>query len=153
MSHPLVPQIINFATPIAESLGLELVGAVFHTNQHPPVLRLDIRHPHQDTSLDDCERMSHAIEEQLDAMGIIPEPYVLEISSPGISKFLDNDRDFIAFKGFSITVNTSQPYKGKNKWEGQLVRRDQVAVYINQKGRQVTIPRSLISTIELQEGT
>ncbi len=152
MSHPLIPQIIKFATPIAESLGLELVGAVFHTNQHPPVLRLDIRHPDQDTGLDDCERMSHAIEEQLDAANIIPEAYLLEISSPGISKFLDNDRDFIAFKGFSVTVNTSEPYKGKNNWTGQLVSRDQTTVYINQKGRQVTIPRSLISTVELQEG-
>ncbi|NER07346.1 MAG: ribosome maturation factor RimP [Okeania sp. SIO3C4] len=152
MSHPLIPQIINFATPIAESLGLELVGAVFHTNQHPPVLRLDIRNLHQDTGLDDCERMSYAIEESLDAADIISEPYLLEISSPGISKFLDNDRDFIAFKGFSVTVNTSEPYKGKNQWTGQLVGRDRTAIYINQKGRQVTIPRSLIMTVELQEG-
>ncbi|NEP84129.1 MAG: ribosome maturation factor RimP [Okeania sp. SIO3B3] len=152
MSHPLIPQIINFATPIAESLGLELVGAVFHTNQHPPVLRLDIRNLHQDTGLDDCERMSYAIEESLDAADIISEPYLLEISSPGISKFLDNDRDFIAFKGFSVTVNTSEPYKGKNQWTGQLVGRDPTAIYINQKGRQVTIPRSLIMTVELQEG-
>lgn len=151
MSHPLIPQIINFATPIAESLGLELVGAVFHTNHHPPVLRLDIRNPRQDTGLDDCERMSHAIEEQLDAAEIITEPYVLEISSPGISKFINNDRDFIAFKGFNVTVNTSEPYKGKNQWTGQLVRRDQTAVCINQKGRQVNIPRSLVSTVELQE--
>ncbi|NET43545.1 ribosome maturation factor RimP [Okeania sp. SIO2B3] len=152
MSHPLIPQIIKFATPIAESLGLELVGAVFHTNQHPPVLRLDIRNLHQDTGLDDCERMSYAIEEPLDAANIISEPYLLEISSPGISKFLDNDRDFIAFKGFSVTVNTSEPYKGKNQWTGQLVGRDQTAIYINQKGRQVTIPRPLIITVELQEG-
>ncbi|MGK7921463.1 MAG: ribosome maturation factor RimP [Trichodesmium sp.] len=152
MSHPLVPQIIKFATPIAESLGLELVGAVFHTNHHPPVLRLDIRHPHQDTSLDDCERMSHAIEEQLDTVDMIPEPYLLEISSPGISKFLDNDRDFIAFKGFSVTVHTCEPYKSKNKWSGQLLSRDETTVYINQKGRKVSIPRTLISTVELQEG-
>lgn len=152
MSHPLIPQIINFATPIAESLGLELVGAVFHTNQHPPILRLDIRNPHQDTGLDDCERMSLAVEEKLDAADIIPEPYLLEISSPGISKFMDSDRDFIAFKGFTVTVSTSEPYKGKNNWTGQLVRRDQTAVYINQKGRQVSIPRFLVSTVELQEG-
>ncbi len=152
MNHPLIPQIIELATPIAESLGLELVGAIFHTNQHPPVLRLDIRHPHQDTGLDDCERMSHVIEEKLDAVNIIPEPYLLEISSPGISKFLDNDRDFIAFKGFSVIVKTSEPYKGKNNWTGQLVRRDETAVYINQKGRQTSIPRSLISAVELQEG-
>ncbi|MGB3512288.1 MAG: ribosome maturation factor RimP [Microcoleaceae cyanobacterium] len=151
MNHPLIPEIINFTNPIAQSLGLELVGAVFHTNQHPPVLRLDIRNPTQDTGLDDCERMSHAIEEKLDAAEIITEPYVLEISSPGISKFINNDRDFIAFKGFSVNVSTSEPYKGKNQWTGQLVGRYQTAVCINQKGRQVSIPRSIVSTVELQE--
>jgi ribosome maturation factor RimP len=32
MTHPLVPQIIDLATPVAAELGLEIVGAVFHTN-------------------------------------------------------------------------------------------------------------------------
>ncbi|MBD0300656.1 MAG: ribosome maturation factor RimP, partial [Tolypothrix sp. T3-bin4] len=30
MAHPLVPQIIDLATPVAEELGLEVVGVVFH---------------------------------------------------------------------------------------------------------------------------
>ncbi|MFM7559012.1 MAG: ribosome maturation factor RimP, partial [Cylindrospermopsis raciborskii] len=54
MTHPLVPQIIDLATPLAAELGLEVVGMVFHTNQRPPVLRVDIRNPQQDTSLTDC---------------------------------------------------------------------------------------------------
>ncbi|HBY77659.1 MAG TPA: ribosome maturation factor RimP, partial [Cyanobacteria bacterium UBA11148] len=35
MTHPLIPQLIDLATPIAEKLGLEVVGAVFHTNKRP----------------------------------------------------------------------------------------------------------------------
>jgi ribosome maturation factor RimP len=151
MAHPLIPQIIDLATPIAESLGLEVVGAVFHTNQRPPVLRVDIRNPQQDTGLDDCERMSRALEPNLDAADIIPDAYVLEISSPGISRQLITDREFISFKGFTVVVNTSQSYEGQQEWTGQLIKRDENAVYLNQKGRAVAIPCSLITRVQLEE--
>jgi ribosome maturation factor RimP len=151
MTHPLVPQIIELATPVAEELGLEVVGVVFHTNQRPPILRVDIRNPQQDTGLDDCERMSRALEATLDTTEIIPDAYVLEVSSPGISRQLTTDREFISFKGFSVIVQTSPPYEGQQEWSGQLIRRDETAVYLNQKGRVVQIPRSLITRVQLDE--
>jgi len=151
MAHPLIPQIINLATPVAENLGLELVGVVFHTNQRPPILRVDIRNPHQNTGLNDCERMSRALETTLDEADIIPDTYVLEISSPGISRQLITDRDFISFKGFAVIISTSQPYEGHQEWTGQLIRRDDTAVYLNQKGRAIAIPRSLIIRVQLDE--
>lgn len=151
MTHPLIPQIIDLATPVALDLGLELVGVVFHTNQRPPVLRVDIRNPDSDTSLNDCERMSRALENTLDRADIIPDAYVLEISSPGISRQLMTDRDFISFKGFSVLVNTTAPYDGQQDWTGKLIRRDDTAVYLNQKGRAIAIPRSLISRVQLDD--
>ena len=151
MAHPLIPQIIDIATPVAENLGLEIVGVVFHTNQRPPVLRVDIRNPEQDTGLDDCERMSRALETTLDAVDIIPDTYVLEVSSPGISRQLVTDREFISFKGFAVIVNTSEPFEGQREWTGQLIKRDETAVYLNQKGRMLTIPRSLITRVQLDE--
>lgn len=151
MAHPLIPQIINLATPVAENLGLELVGVVFHTNQRPPVLRVDIRNLHQDTGLNDCEQMSRALEPTLDEANIIPDAYVLEVSSPGISRQLTTDRDFISFKGFAVIVTTSQPYEGGQEWTGQLIRQDDTTVYLNKKGRAIAIPRSLISKVQLDE--
>ncbi len=152
MAHPLIPQIIDLATPVAEDLGLEVVGVVFHTNQRPPVLRVDIRNPQQDTSLNDCERMSRVLEATLDQTDIIPDAYVLEVSSPGVSRQLVTDREFISFKGFPVIVSTSQPYEGQQEWKAALNRRDETAVYLNQKGRVLTIPRSLITRVQLDEG-
>jgi len=151
MAHPLIPQIIDLATPVAEDLGLELVGVVFHTNQRPPTLRVDIRNPEQDTGLNDCERMSRALEPVLDEADIIPDNYVLEISSPGVSRQLSSDRDFISFKGFAVVVSASQPYEGHQEWRGQLIRRDESALYLNQKGRAIAIPRSAIALVQLDE--
>jgi len=151
MAHPLIPQIIELATPVAEDLGLEVVGVVFHTNLNPPVLRLDVRNLQQDTGLDDCEQMSRAMEAALDRANIIPDAYVLEVSSPGISQQLITDREFVSFKGFPVIVSTSQPYEGQQEWKAQLIRRDDTAVYLNQKGRKIAIPRFLITRVQLAE--
>ena len=151
MTHPLIPQIIDLAAPIAQEFGLDVVSAVFQTNKTPPVLRVDIRNLRSDTSVDDCEKMSRALEQQLDTTGIIPDSYVLEISSPGISRQLTTDREFISFKGFSLTVKTYGPYEGKKEWRGKLKRRDDQAVYLNQKGREIAIPRQLIARVQLDD--
>jgi ribosome maturation factor RimP len=149
MTHPLIPQVIDLATPVAATLGLEVVGAVFQTNQSPPALRVDIHSPQADISLDDCERMSHLLEVALDESNLMPDAYVLEISSPGISRSLSSDREFTSFKGFPVEVATAEPHNGKTTWLGLLVRRDQETVYINQKGRTVAIPRPLVSRVQL----
>lgn len=152
MTHPLVPQILDLAAPVAEALGLEVVGAVFHTNQRPPVLRVDIRNQESDTGLDDCEQMSRALEMALDEAGIIPDAYVLEISSPGVSDVLNRDRDFVSFKGFTVTVAATKPHAGQQEWTGQLIRRDDTAVHLSLKGRAIAIPRDIITRVQLVEG-
>ena len=151
MTHPLIPQIIDLATPIAADLGLELVGAVFQTNQSPPVLRLDIRNLNSDTGLEDCERMSKAVEASLDATNIIPDAYVLEVSSPGISRQLTTDREFISFKGFTVIVTTSELFHGKTEFKGKLVSREETVIHLNLKGRAIAIPRLLVTRVLLDE--
>jgi ribosome maturation factor RimP len=151
MTHPLIPQITELATPVAATLGLDVVGAVFHTNQSPPVLRVDIRNQEQDTSLQDCARMSQALEAVLDESNVIPDAYVLEISSPGISRTLTTDREFISFKGFPVEVTTLEPYKGQTAWTGNLIRREDDTVHLSQKGRAIAIPRPLIDRVQLVE--
>ncbi len=153
MTHPVVPKIIELASPLAENLNLELVDAVFQTNKKPPILRIDVRNPTADTSLENCEQMSHILEEKLDLAQIIPGAYVLEISSPGISRTLSTDREFIAFKGFAVTVKTFAAYKGKKQWQGRLQQRDETAVHLNQKGKAIAIPRELIAKVQLDDNS
>ena len=151
MTHPVIPQIIELASPLAEELDLELVDAVFQTNRTPPILRIDIKNPHADTSLENCEQMSRILEEKLDLTEIISGNYVLEISSPGVSDTLTTDRDFMAFKGFVVTIKTSVPYKNKQEWKGRLQHRDETAIHINKKGKAIAIPRELVAKVQLGE--
>ena len=153
MTHSLVPQIIDLATPIAQKLNLEVVDVLFQTNKNPPVLRIDIRNILQDTGLEDCEQMSKTLEAQLDATALITGAYVLEVSSPGITRNLTTDREFITFKGFSVLIKTFAPYKNQKLWKGKLQGRDEKNVYLNQKGKTITIPRDLVAKVQIDDGS
>jgi ribosome maturation factor RimP len=149
MSHPLVSQILQLAEAIAPSIGLEVVNVALLTHKNPAVLRVDIFNPAQHTGLEDCERMSQALSAALDLEEIIPHAYVLEVSSPGTDRQLESDREFVAFKGFTIKINTSSPFEGKQDWTGNLVSRDQTTLTISQKGKLVALPRELVTRVEL----
>ena len=151
MTHPLIPQIIDLAKPLAQELNLELVEVVFQTNKNPPTLKINVRNYSKDTSLEDCEQMSRNLEEKLDQAMIIPGAYVLEVSSPGISSILTTDREFISFKGFPVIVETVSPFKNRQQWSGRLQGRDEESIFINQKGKIMTIPRKLIAKVEIDE--
>jgi ribosome maturation factor RimP len=153
MTHPIIPHILDLANTIAADLGLEVVGAVFHTHQSPPILRVDVRNSNDETSLDDCERLSKALEAKLDEEQTIEGQYVLEVSSPGVSTILTSDREFISFRGFPVKIVTTEPVSGKSQLQGLLIERDENNVYINKKGKKITIPRSVVEIVELDEDT
>ncbi len=151
MTHPLIPQILYLAKPLAQELNLELVEVVFQTNTNPPLLKINVRNQSKDTSLEDCEQMSKNLEEKLDQTAVISGTYVLEVSSPGISSILTTDREFLSFKGFPVIVETVSPYKNRQQWSGRLQGRDEESLFINQKGKIMTIPRKLIAKVEIDE--
>ena len=153
MSHPLIPHILDLARPVADQLNLDVVNVALQTNQHPPILRLDVRNRSTDTGLEDCEQMSRMFEAVLDGSDLMLDAYVLEVSSPGLSPELTTDQDFTSFKGFPVMVRTTSPYRGQREWAGTLIGRDNQNVHLNQKGRNTTIPRNLISQVQLQDSS
>ena len=76
-------------------------------------------------------------------------PFLLEVGSPGLSSVLTSDLDFRSFKGFPVTVTTTEPYKNKSSWEGTLIGRDAESVSINLKGRAQKIPLALVAEVSL----
>lgn len=151
MSHPIIPRILELAAPLADPLGLEVVSVVFRTNQSPPVLRVDVRRLDAETGLEDCARMSRALADCLEESEVLPDAYVLEVSSPGIDRALTSDREFISFRGFPVHIMATQLHDGTQEWFGNLVGRDEEFVHLNQKGRAVKLPRVIVSQVQLDE--
>jgi ribosome maturation factor RimP len=150
MTHPIIPQVLILARPLAQELGLEIIDAVFHTNQSPPVLQLKIRNLTEDTGLNDCENFSRALDERLEERNIFPDAYVMEISSPGLSDHLSTDRDYVTFRGFPVLVKARESFKGKTEWTGLLVEKKETVLTLNLKGRMVSIPLDVIEQVVLE---
>tara|TARA_B100000524_G_scaffold309303_1_gene185270 strand:+ start:285 stop:791 length:507 start_codon:yes stop_codon:yes gene_type:complete len=106
--------------------------------------------------IDQLQTLSQRMSSYLDAEGDTPDesvaalpPFLLEVTSPGLSDDLEEDRDFETWKGFDVSVGTTEVYKKKTVFEGTLHGRDETHVRVNQKGRIVKIPRELVDYVRL----
>ena len=97
----VVQKVSDIARPIVEGLGIELIDAEYVKEGSKWILRLYIDKK-GGVGLDDCEAVSRAVEPAIDAEDPIREPYVFEVSSPGLERPLKTDRDFDRYEGRNL---------------------------------------------------
>ncbi len=103
------------AQPVAESLGLELVDAVFASDSGRKVLRVYIDKS-GGVTLDDCADMSREFSTVLDVNDPIPQRYSLEVSSPGLDRPLKKEADFARFAGRKARIRTKEALDGRRNF-------------------------------------
>ena len=130
-----------------EELGYEMVELEQAGSRARPILRLSIDRPDSKpgepaVSLDDCSRVSRALEPWLDQREGLSDRYVIEVSSPGVERPLTKPRDWDRFAGAEVSVKTRQPIEGRGKKvQGTLVGlRDGERVALQVDGDEVEIP-------------
>lgn len=97
----------------------------------------------------DCEALSRAIDPKLDEENFISDPYVLEVTSPGLGRRLRRLRDFVFAEGREVEVRTYQPIDGSREWRGILKAGDRESVTIQIGEEDKKFARSDISLIRL----
>ncbi|HEX2205576.1 MAG TPA: ribosome maturation factor RimP [Longimicrobium sp.] len=103
-----------------EEMGFELVDLEQAGNRVRPILRVYLDRPDSvpgvgSISLEDCTRVSRALEPMLDARDDLAETYVLEVSSAGVERPLTRPRDWTRFAGQEVAVKGRGPLAGKGK--------------------------------------
>lgn len=142
-----------------EELGFELVEMEEAGNARRPILRLRIdlpdSGPGRGVSLDDCARVSRAVEADLDGRPDLAATYVLEVSSPGVERPLVKRRDFERFAGREAALVGKSPLAGRaRRLEGELVGitgeegAERVALRLPD-GEVVEVPRGDVSRAHL----
>ena len=106
-----------------EALGFELDEVEYQKEQGNWVLTLYINAP-GGVTLDDCERVSHAVDPILDEADPIPDAYYLSVSSIGLDRPLKKDRDFARNVGNKLDVKLYAPVNKKKEFLGTLVSFD-----------------------------
>lgn len=116
----LVEKLRPLLEPVVEDEGLELVDLEFLRYSGQWVLRVYMD-KEGGVTLEDCQRVSRRLGPLLDVEDLIPHPYNLEVSSPGLNRRLKKPEDFTRFSGRQARIEVSSPIQGKKRFRGKLV--------------------------------
>ena len=134
--------------PLVEGLGYELWELEYSPGRGNGLLRLYID-AEAGITLDDCERVSRAVSEVLDAEDPIPGQYTLEVSSPGLERPLRTAEHFARFVGETVSVETVQAIEGRRRFKGALTAAGADTVEVEVDGKRWTLPISGIRKAHL----
>lgn len=132
---------------------LELVDTEYVKEGADYYLRiyLDRRAEGEYLSMTDCHSATTIINEMLDREDPIANPYILEVSSPGLDRSLKKERDFVREKGKTVELKLYKSLDGKKEYEGTLIdltEADQVRIRIKDEIR--AFDRKDIAVIRLK---
>ena len=97
--------------PVAESLGYRLWNVEYVRVGADLYLRVTIDSD-DGIGIDDCERMTRAIDPILDEADPIEDSYFLEVSSPGVERVLTTDEHFALMAGSEVEIKLYRPMDG-----------------------------------------
>jgi ribosome maturation factor RimP len=125
MASP-IPGIEEGIEDRVEALSMEMVELEWAGSAARPILRLRVdlpdSTPGKGVTVNDCVRVSRALEPWLDEHPDVPERYTLEVSSPGVERPLRRRRDFRRFAGSEVVVKVDNVLPGtkSRRLEGVL---------------------------------
>lgn len=134
--------------PLMEEHQFELVDVEYVKEGSNWYLRAYIDKPGGIT-VDDCEIVSRALSDMLDAEDYIKEAYILEVSSPGLGRPLKKEKDFERSLGEDVEIRLYRAKNHRKEYEGTLKAYDKETVTIEEDGEELTISRAEIALIRL----
>jgi len=131
--------LVALLQPVVEDLGYGLWELEYTTGRGGAVLRLYIDSP-EGIAVEDCERVSRAVSERLDADDPLPGQYTLEVSSPGIERPLRTAVHFAPYVGETVFVELAQPVEGRRRFKGPLAAAGVETIEVEVDGRRFELP-------------
>jgi len=144
---PFIEQLSSVIEAVCKDFGYELVAVQYRRESHGQVLRVIIFHP-DGIGVDDCAKVSREVSYLLDVEDIIEQAYSLEVSSPGLDWPLETAKDFLRYKGKTITFSW---FEDKSDHEGQGIIKEvlDTLVIIKSGNGDLEIPLSHIKKARL----
>jgi ribosome maturation factor RimP len=135
--------------PIIEANGLELVDVEYVKEGSDFYLRV-YADKEGGINIGDCEIVNRALSDLLDENDYINDAYILEVSSPGLTRPLKKENDFRRSIGKIVEIKTFTKINNCKEFEGELTAYDDETVtIITDKDEELVISRKDISMIRL----
>lgn len=135
----LIEKICKLIKPAVQAMGFDLWGCELQKGQGRALLRIYIE-ADEGVKLSDCQRVSHQISGILEVEDIITGSYDLEVSSPGMDRFLFTEEQYKKFINKEVRIKLSIPLNGKRTFIGKIVEVVAGTVSIIGQDGRVTIP-------------
>lgn len=145
MASKLEQNVENVVKPIIENIGFEVEYVEFIKEGTEKILRIVIDHIGEAISIDDCEKVSKAIEDIIEDGNLVKQEYVLEVSSPGIERVLKNDRLYNKYINENIRFSLYKQVEGKKILEGKITKLSDEQVEVESDGKVYVIDRANIA--------
>lgn len=149
MTEEITDRVTKIVNPILSSDGIELVGVEYRRETRGSVLRLYID-KEGGITVDDCTRISREVGRILDVENLIDAFYTLEVSSPGLTRPLKTEKDFMKHQNRLISVKTVEPIENRRQFKGRLLRMLDKGIEIESDGEVFRIPFSSIAKANLE---
>ena len=134
--------------PIIEEGGFELWD-VEYVKEGPDFILRVYADKEGGIGIDDCVAISRKLSDKLDEDDFIKEAYILEVSSPGLTRPLKKDKDFERSIGRLVEIKLYSAVNGSKEFEAKLKGFDEKTVTVSSEEETITIERSNISSIRL----
>ena len=143
-------KIKDLVEPVVRNLGYRLFDVEFKP-ERGWVLRVIID-KQGGVTIKDCEEVSRRIGAILDVEDLIPFSYMLEISSPGLTRELEKPDHYEFFRGRLVKVFLREPVSGKREITGYVegVSEGIITLREKEKGEEIHIPFSIIARGRLE---
>jgi ribosome maturation factor rimP len=99
--------------------------------------------------IEDCAEISRAVSAWLDREDFIPEEYILEVSSPGLSRSLKKEKDLVREQGKDVEVKLFKAKDGQKEFSGVLLGHTEDTLTIETEEGEKSFLRSEIAGIRL----
>jgi ribosome maturation factor RimP len=138
VTKDLARRVEELLEPDAQRNGFELVAVEQTGGRHVPVIRV-LLDRQGGVTVDDLAAANGWVSAVLDEADLVPGPYTLEVSSPGIDRPLRRREDFERFTGDVATVKARTGQKGRNTWTGRIEGVEDDSVVLDVDGEPVAI--------------
>lgn len=150
-SPELAQRLAELAEPVARSEGLFLVELIWRRESSGWVLRLYVDRPEGGVSLEECALVSRQLSRLLDVEDLIPGPYHLEVSSPGLTRRLKGRREYDIFSGRPVRLVVRGDQGGTETLAGRLKGLMGEEVLLEMDGRVRAVPLERVAKARLDE--
>lgn len=134
--------------PIVEKFGVEIYDVEYVKEGSDWYLRAYIDKP-GGVNIDDCEKVSRALSDELDKDDFIEDAYILEVSSPGLGRTLKKDKHLEKSLGEVVEIKTYKPIDKQKEFRGVLKAFDEQNIIVVIDEEEKVFARAEIALIRL----